>query len=179
LGLGLSTVYGIVKQSGGHIMVSSEPNQGTTIEVYLPRHVGEPAPAETSSVADPPTTATETILLVEDEESVRRVTARMLRGAGYEVIVAANAREAALVFENHARKIHLLVTDVVMPQVNGPQLAHQLVQQRPDLRVLYISGYPDGALGHHSTPGEGIAIIGKPFTAPDLLRKVRKTLDHD
>ena len=178
-GLGLSTVYGIIKQSGGHIMVSSEPNQGTTIEVYVPRHVGEPEPAETSRVTELPTTATETILLVEDEESVRRVTARMLRGAGYEVIVAANAREATLACENHASKIHLLVTDVVMPQVNGPQLAQQLVLQRPDLRVLFISGYPDGALGHHSTLGEGIAIIGKPFSAPDLIRKVRKTLDHN
>jgi len=177
-GLGLSTVYGIVKQSGGNIWVYSEPEHGTTFKVYMPR-VDAPA---TDVRRRPPSvmaTGNETVLVVEDEDAVRKLADRILRVAGYKVLTAANGGEALLICEQHKGELHLLLTDVVMPQMGGRQLAERLTKIRPELRVLYMSGYTDNAIVHHGVLDPGTRFISKPFSAPDLTRKVREALDED
>ncbi len=176
-GLGLSTVHGIVKQSGGDISVYSELGIGTTFKVYLPR-VLEPAVDSTrprQSLGPP--VGTETILLVEDDAAVRSLAARALRGGGYNVIDAGNGAEALQLAAAHSGPLDLLVTDVIMPGMSGKQLAERLLQQRPGLRVLYMSGYTDNALEHHGVLAPGTMFIGKPFTGHDLARKVRNVID--
>ncbi len=175
-GLGLSTVFGIVKQSGGHIWVYSEPGGGTTFKVYLP--VAEGADPELPEVV-PLTTmhGTETILLVEDQDEVRRVAQAILRRYGYHVIEARNAGEALLSCERHPRTIHLLVTDVVMPQVSGRELAERLVAIRPEMKVLYMSGYTENAIVHHGILDSGLAYLQKPIVPDQLARRVREVLD--
>ena len=175
-GLGLSTVFGIVKQSGGHIWVYSEPGGGTTFKVYLP--VAQGADPELPVVVEPTTLqGTETVLLVEDQDDVRRVAHAILRRYGYHVIEASNAGEALLSCERHPRTIHLLLTDVVMPQLSGRELAERLVSMRPELRVLYMSGYTENVIVHHGILDSGIAYLQKPIV-PDLLaRRVREVLD--
>ncbi len=175
-GLGLSTVFGIVKQSGGHIWVYSEPGGGTTFKVYLPVAKGaDPEPPEVV----PLTTmhGTETILLVEDQDEVRRVAQAILRRYGYHVIEARNAGEALLSCERHPRTIHLLVTDVVMPQVSGRELAERLVAIRPEMKVLYMSGYTENAIVHHGILDSGLAYLQKPIVPDQLARRVREVLD--
>ena len=177
-GLGLSTVYGIVKQSGGNIWVYSEPGQGTTFKIYLPRELS----AATATATKPPTvprraTGTETILVVEDEEALRKVAKRTLDAAGYTVLTAADGDEALLTCARHAGDIHLLLTDVVMPRMSGRALAQELSKTRPTLKVLYMSGYTDDAIVHHGVLDAGTHFLGKPFTAADLTRKVREVLD--
>jgi len=175
-GLGLSTVFGIVKQNGGHIWVYSEPGRGTTFKLYFPK-------AHESEVAPRPITAptklegTETILLVEDQDDVRQIAQQVLRRYGYHVIEAKNAGEALLTCENHARTIHLLLTDVVMPQMSGRQLAERLGKIRADMKVLFMSGYTDNAVVHHGILDSGIAYLQKPLVPDMLARRVREVLD--
>jgi PAS domain S-box-containing protein len=175
-GLGLSTVYGIVKQNSGHISVYSEPGMGTTFKIYLPR-CQEEAGGPADSIDSAPPVGDETVLLVEDEEIVRGLTERMLGRSGYRVLTAATPQEATRHCAEHDGVIHLLLTDVVMPQTNGKVLYEALVQQRPELRVLFMSGYTDDVIAHHGVLEEGTPFLSKPFTSSDLALKVRGVLD--
>jgi CheY-like chemotaxis protein len=189
-GLGLSTVYGTVRQSGGHISVASEPGRGSTFTVYLPRVAAAapvPAPAPPPAPAGPaprsPAEAVltpgrgETILLVEDAQRVRAVVREILEMSGYVVLEARHGAEALEISNRHPGAIHLLVTDVVMPQMSGRELAQRLATLRPDLKVLYMSGYTDDAIVRHGVLAAGIAFLSKPFTPDALALKVREVLD--
>jgi PAS domain S-box-containing protein len=179
-GLGLSTVYGIVKQSEGYIWLYSETGKGTTFKIYLPR-------ADSSVTALPavPTVAAheqlgqghETILLVEDEENLRQLTRQFLVSQGYNVIDAADGGAALRLSHAHQGPIHLLLTDVIMPGMNGRELANQVSPTRPEMKVLYMSGYTENHIGHNGTLDEGITLLQKPFTLPALKSKVREMLD--
>jgi PAS domain S-box-containing protein len=178
-GLGLSTVYGIVKQSGGNIWVYSELGVGTTFKIYLPRELSVKA-TDTRLRAIPKTaTGTETILVVEDEEALRKVAKRSLEAVGYAVLTASAGAEALLISAQHAGTIHLLLTDVVMPRMSGKALAQALLKTRPMVKVLYMSGYADNAFVHHGVVDEGTYFLSKPFTATDITLKVRTVLDSD
>jgi len=176
-GLGLSTVYGIVNQSGGHILVVSSVGQGTAFKIYLPRvdEVGEePPPREPKDTLSPP--GSETILLVEDEDTVRTLVRLNLEDGGYQVLEAADGREALRVSAEHPQPIHLLLTDVVMPHLTGPELAKRLQPLRPETRIIYMSGYAAQAI-HTGMIRPGDVFIEKPFTNDLLLRKIREVLD--
>jgi two-component system, cell cycle sensor histidine kinase and response regulator CckA len=177
-GLGLSTVYGIVKQSGGNILVYSEPGQGATFKIYLPRCDAPIDEVVASAVSVSVSTGTETILLVEDEEAVRMVAERILQGAGYRVLTAGDGLAALALAEQMHEEIDLLLTDVVLPQLSGRQLAERLHKLQPQLRVLYMSGYTDDAIVHHGVLDPGTLFIGKPFSAGALAIKVRDALDR-
>jgi two-component system, cell cycle sensor histidine kinase and response regulator CckA len=176
-GLGLSTVYGIVKQSGGNVWVYSEVGRGTTFKIYLPRTDKTVENPVTNSRHDEAPAGTETVLLVEDEEIVRDMTHEILRMSGYHVLESSRGSEALAVCEQHRGPIHLMLTDVVMPQMSGRELAERLMPLRPEMRVLYMSGYTDDAIVHHGVLDEGMAFIEKPFTPNALARKVRESLD--
>ncbi len=176
-GLGLSTVYGVVKQSGGHVTAYSEPGVGTTFKIYLPRVEDAPETDRTSSAPAALAGGTQTILVVEDEEAIRRLTCRVLEAQGYTVLSAASGGEALLLLEKHAREIHLLITDVVMPAVSGRELARSAAALRPLMKVLFMSGYTDNVIVHHGVLDAGTAFLQKPFTPRSLAQKVREVLD--
>jgi two-component system cell cycle sensor histidine kinase/response regulator CckA len=178
-GLGLSTVYGIVKQSGGNIWVYSELGVGTTFKIYLPRELSVKATNARLQAIPKTTTGTETILVVEDEEALRKVAKRSLETVGYTVLTASAGDEALLVSAQHAGTIHLLLTDMVMPRMSGKTLAQALLKTRPMVKVLYMSGYADNAFVHHGVIDEGTYFISKPFSATDLTQKVRTVLDSE
>ena len=175
-GLGLSTVYGVVKQTGGQIHLYSEPGQGTTFKIYLPRQDGIASPRSRPTVVGVPT-GEETLLLVEDDDAVRRLAQRILVTAGYRVLSAASGEEALALAEQHGADIDLLVTDVVMPGMSGRELSQRLGPTLPRLRVLFMSGYTDNAIVHHGVLDPGTHFCTKPFTAAGLARKVREVLD--
>ena len=176
-GLGLSTVFGIVKQSNGHIELYSEPGHGTTFKVYLPL-LTEDASTRASPLAilEVPR-GTETILLAEDEEAIRDLARIALQSFGYTLLEAANGEEALRIAAAHPTPIDLLVTDVVMPKLSGQELAERLQKVHPGMKVLYISGYTDDAIVRHRIVAEGVAFLHKPFVPSTLARKVREVLD--
>lgn len=175
-GLGLSTVYGIVKQSGGNIWVYSEVGQGTTFKIYLPCIDSPNEEFKVMTDDAQASTGTETVLLVEDEEMVRNMTREILLESGYQVLEAKHGHDALLVAERHDGPIHLMLSDVVMPQMSGRELAEQLSPKRREMKVLYMSGYTDDAIVHHGVLDEGMAFIEKPFTPNGLTRKLREVL---
>jgi CheY-like chemotaxis protein len=175
--LGLATIYGIVKQNSGSIQVYSEQGLGTAFKIYWPRVVAETTPRVEQLQVDEPPSGTETILLTEDETTVREMTASILKEQGYTVLEAANGQEALRLAQEHRGQIQLLLTDVVMPQMSGKELAEQLQAGCPAIKVLYASGYMDDAIAHHGVLEPGIAFIQKPFSPADVARKVREVLD--
>jgi len=177
-GLGLSTVYGIVRQSEGNIGVTSEVGRGTTFRVVLPRVDAKDIPRRPAAGSSE-VRGNETVLIVEDEQSVRKLTSRILRSAGYNVVTAANGGEALLECERSEAEIDLVLTDVVMPRMSGKELVDRLAKVLPAVRVLYMSGYTNNAIAQHGVLDEGVHFIAKPFHGTDLLSKVRAVLDDD
>jgi len=175
-GLGLATAYGIVKQSGGAISVYSEPGRGTTVKIYLPSaeanaaaEAAEPAPAAALR-------GSETILVLEDEARVRKLVCEVLAGRGYNVLEAVRGEEAIRIAAEHHGRIHLLLTDVVMPEMSGPQVLEQIRARHPNMKVLFMSGYTDEAMVHHGILDSGAPFLQKPFLPETLARKVREVL---
>jgi len=177
-GLGLSTAYGIIKQSNGFIWVYSEPDHGTTFKIYLPL-VDEPAPKyEGQAELLPLPLGTETVLLAEDAAAVRAAARQILERSGYTVLEAPTGRDALIIASKRQTPIHLLLTDVVMPEMSGSELAEQFAEFRPASKVLYMSGYTDDAIVRHGILRPGIAYLQKPFSPDALARKVREVLDN-
>ena len=176
-GLGLSMVYGIIRQSGGHVWVDSKPGQGTTFKIYLPRVEAAPETVAREGMPPAPLRGRETILLVEDEPVVRQVARRILTTYGYTVLEAGSGPEALQVLEDSPVPVHLALTDVVMPGMNGRELARELSARRPEMKVLYMSGYAGNGIVHQGVLEEGVAYIQKPFEARALARLVRELLD--
>ena len=177
-GLGLSTVYGIVKQSNCEIVIYSEPGQGTCIKIYFPAVAEEPVADTAEVLRSQVLSGTETILLVEDEEAVRKLVRRTLEEQGYRLLVAASGTEALEIVGRYGGRIHLLITDVVMPQMGGRQLAERLTALRPQIHVLFVSGYTENSILRSGNLLEGEAFLQKPFTPLALARRVRELLDR-
>jgi two-component system, cell cycle sensor histidine kinase and response regulator CckA len=176
-GLGLATVYGIVKQSNGYIWVDSAPGKGTSFEIYLPRHIGEPAVEEPKPDGLERLGGSENILLVEDAQPLRKLAQRFLETAGFRVLSAGSGEEALEVAARSGINFDLLLTDVVMPGINGRALAEQLSPRQPGMRVLYMSGYTDSFIAGHGVLEPGTYLVHKPFTEEELIRKAREVLD--
>jgi two-component system, cell cycle sensor histidine kinase and response regulator CckA len=175
-GLGLSTVFGIIEQSGGHIVVESQPGQGSEFTIYLPRYTGS-EPALSTAERDMPQGGSETLLLVEDEATVRSSVRRLLEWHGYRVIEAGNGREALRVYEDNPEAIDLVLTDLVMPAMGGYELVERLRAGNPALRVVFMSGYTERTIADDSTMPPGTGFVEKPFTVDTLMRRVREVLD--
>jgi CheY-like chemotaxis protein len=180
-GLGLATVYGVVKQSNGYIWVDSTPGKGSTFQIYLPRHLDAAHISTAESKAGPRQISklTETILLVEDAEPLRKLAKSFLETNGFRVLSASCGEEALKIAANHTGVFDLLLTDVVMPGMNGRVLAEQLSLRQPGLRVLFMSGYTDGFIAGHGVLQQGVNLLHKPFTEEVLVGKVREVLDGD
>ena len=180
-GLGLATVYGVIKQSGGYIWVKSEPGHGATFSIFLPRAEGPPVEHVTSLSRRAARGSPRTILLTEDEPSLRKLTRNTLAQLGYSVLEAPNASEAIEIADKLASHIDLLLTDVVMPGMSGRELAQHLADSRPNMKVLYMSGYTDGAIADHGVLEKGISILRKPFTHAQLIHMLEEVLEetHD
>jgi PAS domain S-box-containing protein len=176
-GLGLATTYGIIKQNSGSINVDSAPGEGTTFKIYLPRAEGTTAAGLSESQAAPPRGGTETFLLVEDEAAILELAKERLQQLGYTVLTARSPEEAIRSSEGYSGPIQLLITDVVMPQMNGRQLAERLIAQRPALKCLYMSGYTGDVIAHRGVLEEGVSFIAKPFSLTTLAEKVRSVLE--
>jgi two-component system, cell cycle sensor histidine kinase and response regulator CckA len=176
-GLGLATVYGVVKQSNGYITVESEKGKGALFTVYLPR-IEQPVATKCQSIQAPLTVSgSETILLVEDAEPLRKLAHMFLRNSGYQVLTAADGAEAQQVAARNPGPVHLLLTDVVMPGINGRILAERLAPRYPTMKVLYMSGYTDSFIAGHGVLEQGVHLLHKPFTEEALMRKIREVLD--
>ncbi len=175
-GLGLATVDGIVTRSGGSVSVHSEVGRGTSFKVYFPRADAAELAVAAPPPASRPSAAAETVLVVDDAAGLRELARRLLQRMGHTVLVAANAGEALGLFEQNPA-IAVLLTDVVMPGGGGPELARRLVERRPGLKVIYMSGYTDEAIAHQGILNPGIAFLHKPFTSETLERKIRAALD--
>jgi two-component system, cell cycle sensor histidine kinase and response regulator CckA len=178
-GLGLATVYGIVQQSGGAIGVTSAPGAGATFTIYLPL---ENAPVDRpvrAGPAEPRRDHSETVLVVEDDRTVRELVCRSLGRRGYHVLCAGRCDEALRIANEHPGTIDLVLTDVIMPQMHGPQLANELRQRRPNTKVLYVSGYSDTEIADQGVLSPEVHFLQKPFTPDTLARKVRAVLDQD
>ncbi len=175
-GLGLSTVYGIVKQNNGFLNVYSEPGEGTTFKLYFPRHIEEAVQSQKRQVTAKDMGGDETILLVEDEKGILRMTTMMLERLGYNVLPASTPAEAMGIGGSYAGKIDMLITDVVMPEMSGHDMAKELLLAHPDLKCLFMSGYTANVIAHHGILDEGIQFINKPFSKPELAAKVREAL---
>jgi two-component system cell cycle sensor histidine kinase/response regulator CckA len=175
-GLGLATVYGIVKQSGGSIWVYSALGIGTTFKIYLPVVTTAPDIAPPRDKQEKVDTGAQTILIVEDDPALLQVTHRSLGEFGYEILAAQSPAEAISMSERHRGPIHLMVTDLIMPGMSGRQLASHLSDLRPEMRVLYVSGYADDAIAHHGVLEPGIAFLQKPFSPNTLGHKVSEVL---
>jgi CheY-like chemotaxis protein len=178
-GLGLATVYGIVKQNNGFIYVYSEPDRGTTFKIYLPRHVGKTEKLQAEGPTDEAGRGYETVLLVEDEPAILNLGRVMLERLGYQVLAAGRPGEAIRLAEEHTGQIHLLMTDVVMPEMNGRDLAKNLLSLYPDLKRLFMSGYTANVIAHHGVLDQGVHFIQKPFSLKELTAKVREALESE
>ncbi|NTW48582.1 MAG: PAS domain S-box protein [Chlorobiales bacterium] len=178
-GLGLATVYGIVKQNNGYIYVQSEQGKGTSFGIYLPRFVGDGVKRTDAKMKLPPRGYGETILLVEDDKSLRTTFSLLLDSLDYKVLVAESPAEALVMFEKHSDSLDLLLTDVIMPGMNGRELAEKISAIKPDLKVLYMSGYTADMIGRHGILDEGVHFIAKPFSLDELARKVREMLEAE
>jgi CheY-like chemotaxis protein len=177
-GLGLSTLYGIVRQGGGHVRVESDPGAGARFLIYFPRVEGLPAQGAIPQRRTR-SRGTETILLVEDEAAVRRMVMEILLRLGYTILEAPDARSAQKVFAEYERPIHLLLTDVVMPQLSGRELALRLTALRPDLKVMFMTGYADESMEQEGLLEPGAVLLKKPFTPDMLAAKIREALDGE
>jgi len=176
-GLGLSTVYGIVKQSGGYIWVYSKPGQGTTFKIYLPEVEGETVQRKKEQTSTDDLTGSETILIVEDNDMLRNLAREILQLQGYRILEAENGIEALRIGEEHGGKIHLMITDVVMPKMGGKEVADRLQPLHPQMKVIYMSGYTDNSIAHHGILAPELNFLEKPFSPEILARKVREVLD--
>jgi CheY-like chemotaxis protein len=177
-GLGLAMVFGFVKQSGGHVKVYSEPGEGTSVKLYLPRAVGGAMPnVQRSGVPAELPHGSATILVVEDEAGVREIAVAILRSLGYRVLEAPDGDAGLLVFGAHAAEIDMLLTDVVLPgKVRGREMAERIIAMRPEVKVLFMSGYTENSIVHHGRLDDGVQLLGKPFKREQLARKVAEVL---
>jgi CheY-like chemotaxis protein len=176
-GLGLATVYGIVKQHDGHILVYSEPGMGTTLRIYFPLVNASPEDMLEPVCTNQSRSGNETVLVVEDNEPVRSLVCGILAEHGYTVLNASSSKEGLRIIQQHSGPIHLLLTDVVMPDINGRVLHHEASRCRSELKVLYMSGYSDDVIAHHGVLEEGAQLLPKPFSNQTLSAAVRKVLD--
>jgi len=176
-GLGLATVYGIVKQNRGFISVESEPGQGTTFSISLPRHIGKAEQLKAAEIDEQSALGNETVLVVEDEELLLGLSTMMLEQLGYRVLAAKTPGEAIELAQNHLGTIHLLITDVIMPEMNGRDLAARLLSLYPGLKRLFISGYTADVIAHHGVLDEGVNFLQKPFFKKQLAEKIREILE--
>ena len=177
-GLGLSTVYGIVKQNNGFINVYSEPGEGTAIKIYLPQHKDNAIDIPWQETEDIPSGHGETVMVVEDDPSILKLAKKILKGLGYIVLTANRPKGAIKLVKEHVGDIHLLVTDVIMPEMNGLELANRIQALYPNLKRVFMSGYTSDAIAHHGILDEGINFVQKPFSKKDLAKTVRKALNE-
>lgn len=177
-GLGLSTVYGIVKQNNGFVWAYSEPGQGSTFKIYLPKVKGDAASEKKEQHPVTEFGGSETVLIVEDDHSLRKLARTVLKQRGYKVLEAENGEDALRISKEHEGPIQLMITDVVMPKMSGRETAERLQPLYPQMKVIYMSGYTDSAIAHHGVLAPGLNFIEKPFSPEGLARKVREVLDQ-